>query len=135
MTRNRVLWVIQGLLALMFLFAGGVKLVMPADELVKQAPMLSAGFLRFVGVCEVLGGHGADSSRMLRIQHRLDAAGRRLPGGHHDRCRHGDGHDERHGDRADPVRGGAAFGVGRIRALAASSGIAVRTRTVDSRFD
>lgn len=71
MTRNRVLWVIQGLLALMFLFAGGVKLIMPADELVKQAPMLSAGFLRFVGVCEVLGGLGLILPGMLRIQHRL----------------------------------------------------------------
>lgn len=65
---NRALWIIQGLLALLFLFAGGVKLVMPAAELVKQAPMLSAGFLRFVGVCEVLGGLGLILPGLLRIQ-------------------------------------------------------------------
>jgi DoxX-like family len=55
---TRVLWIIQGLLALLFLFAGGVKLVMPAADLTKQAPMLSAAFLRFVGVCEVVGAIG-----------------------------------------------------------------------------
>jgi hypothetical protein len=29
---NRVLWIIQGLLALLFLFAGGSKLVLPIEE-------------------------------------------------------------------------------------------------------
>ena len=68
MTKNGVLWIIQGLLALLFLFAGGVKLVMPADELVRQAPMLSAGFLRFVAVCEVLGAIGLILPLLLRIR-------------------------------------------------------------------
>lgn len=67
MTKNRALWIIQGLLALLFLFAGGVKLVLPADQLVKQAPMLSAAFLRFVGVCEVLGAIGLILPALLRI--------------------------------------------------------------------
>ncbi|MGB6945858.1 MAG: DoxX family protein [Bryobacteraceae bacterium] len=68
MTKNRTLWIIQGLLAALFLFAGGVKLVMPAADLAKQAPMLSVGFLRFVAVCEVLGAIGLILPRLLRIQ-------------------------------------------------------------------
>jgi hypothetical protein len=67
-TKNRTLWIIQGLLAAVFLFAGGVKLVMPAADLAKQAPMLSVGFLRFVAVCEVLGAVGLTLPWLLRIQ-------------------------------------------------------------------
>jgi len=54
---DRVLWVFQSLLAALFLFAGGTKLVMPIDQLVAQSHM-SGGFLRFIGVVEVLGGLG-----------------------------------------------------------------------------
>jgi uncharacterized membrane protein len=68
MTRTRVLWIIQWVLALLFLFAGGVKLILPAAELAKQAPMLSAGFLRFVGVCEVLGAIGLILPGLLRMR-------------------------------------------------------------------
>ena len=68
MTRTWVLWILQGVLALMFLFAGGVKLVMPADALTKDTPMLSAAFLRFVGVCEVLGAIGLILPGLFRIQ-------------------------------------------------------------------
>ena len=57
MTKNGVLWIVQALLAALFLFAGGMKLVMPIDELVAQSHM-SGGFLRFIGVVEVLGGLG-----------------------------------------------------------------------------
>lgn len=71
MTKNRVLWIVQALLAILFLFAGGAKLVMPADALAKQAPMLSAAFLRFVAVCEVLGAVGLILPWLLRIQPRL----------------------------------------------------------------
>jgi hypothetical protein len=55
---NRILWIIQVLLALLFLFAGGAKFALPVAELTKDTPMLSGGFLRFVGLCEVLGGLG-----------------------------------------------------------------------------
>jgi len=65
---NRSLWVLQILLALLFLFAGGVKLVMPIDALTKQTPMLSGGFLRFIGVCEVLGGLGLILPGLLHRQ-------------------------------------------------------------------
>ena len=68
MTKNRTLWIIQTLLALMFLFAGGAKLMAPADQLAKQAPMLSVGFLRFVAVCEVLGAIGLILPMLLRIR-------------------------------------------------------------------
>jgi hypothetical protein len=54
---NVALWIVQGLLAALFLFAGGMKLVTPAEELVQQSQM-SATFLRFIGVVEVLGGLG-----------------------------------------------------------------------------
>lgn len=68
MTKNRTLWIIQGLLALVFLFSGGFKLVLPAADLVKQAPMFSATFLRFIGVCEVLGAIGLILPMLLRIR-------------------------------------------------------------------
>jgi hypothetical protein len=68
MTKSWTLWIIQALLALLFLFAGVVKLVSPAAELLKQAPMLSAAFLRFIGVCEVLGAIGLILPSLLRIQ-------------------------------------------------------------------
>ena len=68
MRKTRVLWIIQIVLALLFLFAGGVKLVLPADALTKGTPMLSAGFLRFVGVCEVLGAIGLILPGLLHIR-------------------------------------------------------------------
>jgi hypothetical protein len=51
---NVMLWVIQGLLALMFLFAGGI---LPFEALAGPAA-LPAMFLRFIGVAEVLGAIG-----------------------------------------------------------------------------
>lgn len=54
---NRALWIVQGVLAPLFLFAGGMKLVVPVEELTKQMPLPGA-FVRFIGVAEVLGGLG-----------------------------------------------------------------------------
>ena len=54
---NVLLWVIQGLLAALFLFAGAMKLTMPIAALTSQSP-LPGGFLRFIGVVEVLGAIG-----------------------------------------------------------------------------
>ena len=54
---NVVLWILQSLLAALFLFAGIMKLVTPAHTLEQQAHM-SATFLKFIGVCETLGGLG-----------------------------------------------------------------------------
>jgi len=54
---KRGLWIIQGLLALLFLFAGGMKLVLPIEDMTKDIALPGA-FLRFIGVAEVLGGLG-----------------------------------------------------------------------------
>src|SRR5690349_4257080 len=58
--RTRVhvwLWIVQGLLAAVFLFSGGSKLATPIQVLAAQSH-LSGGFMKFIGVCEVLGALG-----------------------------------------------------------------------------
>ena len=59
---NIVLWIIQILLALLFLFAGGSKLVMSAEQMQSLASPnqvhLPITFIRFIGVVELLGGLG-----------------------------------------------------------------------------
>jgi DoxX-like protein len=62
-----VLWTIQGLLAALFLFAGGMKLAMPTAVLEAQAHM-SGAFLKFIGLCEVLGALGLILPGILRIR-------------------------------------------------------------------
>jgi hypothetical protein len=63
------LWIVQILLALLFLFGGGLKLVMPVEEMTKQMPVaLPGGFLRFIGVAELLGGLGLVLPGLLRIR-------------------------------------------------------------------
>ncbi len=64
---NRALWIVQALLALVFLFAGGTKLVMPAAQLTAGTP-LSAAFLRFIGVAEIAGALGLILPGALRIR-------------------------------------------------------------------
>ena len=54
---TRALWVVQSLLALLFLFAGVTKLILPVEEMTKQMS-LPGPFIRFIGVAEVLGGLG-----------------------------------------------------------------------------
>jgi uncharacterized membrane protein YphA (DoxX/SURF4 family) len=66
---NIALWIIQALLAALFLFAGGMKLVMPIEEMMKQMPLpLPGWFVRFTGVVEVLGGIGLILPWLLRIK-------------------------------------------------------------------
>jgi hypothetical protein len=63
------LWTAQVLLALLFLFGGVVKLVMPIDELLAQMPLPLPGlFIQFVGVAEVLGALGLLLPSILRIR-------------------------------------------------------------------
>ena len=56
-----VLWIVQALLALLFLYAGGQKLMM-SQEAFTQTPMggygsdYSANFIKMLGSFEVLGG-------------------------------------------------------------------------------
>jgi len=66
------LWIIQGLLAALFLFAGGTKLILPIDVLASmgspnQIP-LPGWFVRFIGVVEVLGALGLILPGLLRIR-------------------------------------------------------------------
>ncbi len=70
MTTNRLLWIVQGLLAALFLFAGGMKLVLPVEAM--QGPVVLPGlFLRFIGVAEMLGGIGLILPGLLRIRPQL----------------------------------------------------------------
>ena len=66
---NIALWIVQVLLALLFLFAGGIKLVLPIEEMTKQMPLpLPDLFLRFTGIVEVLGAIGLILPWLLRIR-------------------------------------------------------------------
>jgi DoxX-like family len=64
---NYALWIVQGLLALIFLFSGGMKLVLPLAALTGQMP-LPGLFVRFIGVAEVLGAIGLILPGLLRIR-------------------------------------------------------------------
>src|SRR4051812_40323641 len=65
-----VLWIIQGVLAALFLFAGAAKLVMSAEQMAGPInfPVL---FLRFIGCCEILGALGLILPGIFRIRQRL----------------------------------------------------------------
>ena len=64
---NLALWIVQGLLALIFLFTGGMKLALPLEELTAQLP-LPGWFVRFIGLAEVLGALGLILPGLLRIR-------------------------------------------------------------------
>ncbi len=66
------LWIVQGLLAALFLFAGVMKLVMPIEAMTREIQMPGL-FLRFIGVCEVLGGLGLILPPLLKIRPGLGA--------------------------------------------------------------
>jgi hypothetical protein len=70
---NIILWILQILLGLLFIFAGGSKLVMSGEALTKQmvdtnAVMLPIAFLKFIGVCELLGAFGLILPGLLKIR-------------------------------------------------------------------
>jgi len=66
-----ILWTLQVLLALIFLFAGGMKLIIPPDVLMSMGSpnqvQLPGLFFQFIGVAEVLGGLGLILPGLLRI--------------------------------------------------------------------
>jgi uncharacterized membrane protein YphA (DoxX/SURF4 family) len=64
------LWIVQGLLAALFLFGGVMKLVMPIETMTQQMP-LPGLLLRFIGICEVLGGLGLVLPSLFRIRPEL----------------------------------------------------------------
>jgi DoxX-like family len=65
-----LLWTIQSVLALLFLFAGVVKLATPAAELAQQSP-LQPWFLKLIGLAELAGGLGLVLPGLLRIRRGL----------------------------------------------------------------
>jgi uncharacterized membrane protein YphA (DoxX/SURF4 family) len=67
---NIAIWTVQVLLAALFLFAGGFKLVAPIAEMTKQIPFPGL-FLRFLGVIEVAGALGLILPSLLRIRPQL----------------------------------------------------------------
>lgn len=63
------LWILQALLALLFLFAGIMKLVTPIEMMLAQMPVPLPGlFLQFIGVAEVAGAIGLILPGLLRIK-------------------------------------------------------------------
>ena len=65
---NRALWVVQVLLGLLFIWAGGMKLVMPIEQMQGGPVDFPGWFLRFIGVAELLGGIGLILPSLLRIK-------------------------------------------------------------------
>jgi uncharacterized membrane protein YphA (DoxX/SURF4 family) len=66
-----VLWTVQVVLALLFMLAGVMKLITPAEAMQAQSPYLSVAFLRFIGVAEVLGALGLVLPGLFRIRREL----------------------------------------------------------------
>ncbi|MGH9932365.1 MAG: DoxX family protein [Pyrinomonadaceae bacterium] len=64
---NITLWIVQVLLAALFVFAGVMKFVMPVDEMVGQTG-LPGPFFWFIGAVEILGGLGLVLPGLLRIR-------------------------------------------------------------------
>jgi hypothetical protein len=64
---NVALWGVQGLLALVFLFAGGMKLAVPPEMLATMSP-LPVLFLKLIGLAEVLGALGLILPALTRIR-------------------------------------------------------------------
>jgi len=69
---NVLLWILQVLLAPLFLFSGGTKLVLPIEVLNAMGSPnqvhLPGLFIRFIGVCEVLGAFGLILPGLFRIK-------------------------------------------------------------------
>ena len=68
---SKVLWVAQVLLALGMASAGIIKLVWPDADLEAAYPLFPAVFIRFIGVCEILGAIGVVVPAALRIRPEL----------------------------------------------------------------
>lgn len=68
-SKSVVLWVVQIVLALLFLFSGVMKLITPIEILLAQmAVPLPSLFVRFIGVIEVAGALGLVFPALLRIK-------------------------------------------------------------------
>lgn len=66
---SSALWVVQAILALVFLFAGSMKLIMPVEMLSAQMSVPLPGFfLKFIGLAEVAGAMGLILPGLVRIR-------------------------------------------------------------------
>ncbi len=61
------LWIVQVLLAALFLFGGVVKLTMPIEEVTAQVPVPGL-FMQFISLAEVVGAVGLILPSLLRIR-------------------------------------------------------------------
>ncbi len=72
-----ILWIIQALLAALFLFAGAMKFIMPVAEMTKQSPPPPAllpyigAFLHFIAACELLGAVGLILPGLVHVHEEL----------------------------------------------------------------
>ena len=64
---NIALWIVQGLMAALFIFAGGFRFTMPIAEL-EALTGLPGAFILFISVCEILGGLGLILPGITRIK-------------------------------------------------------------------
>lgn len=67
-TANRLLWTAQTLAALLFLFAGSMKFVLPAEKMQQGPIVFPLAFLYFIGVCECLGALGLILPAATRVR-------------------------------------------------------------------
>ncbi|MCI4670535.1 MAG: DoxX family protein [Bacteroidia bacterium] len=71
---NIALWIIQSLLAIMFIMAGVMKSFQPIEQLATSLPWVadaSIFLVRFIGISELLGGIGLLLPSILKIQPKL----------------------------------------------------------------
>ena len=67
-----ILWILQVLLAVLFLFAGSTKFIMSVEEMNAQSSMAMPGwFIHFIGICEILGALGLVLPWLLKIRPNL----------------------------------------------------------------
>ncbi|WP_227378265.1 DoxX family protein [Haladaptatus halobius] len=66
------MWLSQGLLALVFVFVGSMKLITPVEVMLASMPVTLPGlFVRFIGIAEVLGAIGLLLPGILHIREGL----------------------------------------------------------------
>jgi hypothetical protein len=67
-TVNRLLWTAQTIAALVFLFAGAMKFIMPVEKMQQGPVVFPMAFLYFIGVCECLGALGLILPGLMRYR-------------------------------------------------------------------